>query len=212
MKQSAAGFTVLELMVATSVFAVVMLVLTAGVLAFSRDYFRSINQSNTQATARNIMNDIVQNIEFGNNLQPLNPNNPAVGVCVDQTSYSYAVGYEVVESPSASDQLRHGLVKASGGDCGGISTAVNLKNPISASVHNQQELLGDHMRLGDLTINPLGGGAYAVHVRVIYGDSDVLTSPNGSDRSNVTCQGGAGSQFCAVSDLTTTVQTRLGSN
>jgi hypothetical protein len=68
------------------------------------------------------------------------------------------------------------------------------------------------MRLGDLTINPLGGGAYTVHVRVIYGDSDVLTSPNGSDWSNVTCQGGAGSQFCAVSDLTTTVQTRLGSN
>jgi hypothetical protein len=68
------------------------------------------------------------------------------------------------------------------------------------------------MRLGALTIESLDGGAYSVHVRVIYGDSDVMTSPNGSDWSNVICKGGAGSQFCAVSDLITTVQPRLGTN
>lgn len=208
-KRHQAGFTVLELMVATSVFAVVLMVLTAGVLAFSRDYFKSIAENNAQATARGIINDIAQNLQFGSNFSTMNSPTASVdGFCIDQTAYSYSVGYQVVPSPSASDQRRHGLVKSVNGNCTG-STALDLSNSSLTLNNKQQELLGDHMRLGILSVDELGGGSYRIHVKVIYGDSDLLTNPDDGDWSNVGCISGSGSQFCAVSDLSTVVQARL---
>jgi hypothetical protein len=45
-----------------------------------------------------------------------------------------------------------------------------------------------------------------VQVRVIYGDDDLLSNPTAA---NANCKSQAGSQFCAVSDLTTVVVKRV---
>jgi prepilin-type N-terminal cleavage/methylation domain-containing protein len=221
-----AGFTVLELMVATSVFAVVLLVLTAGVISFSRDYFKGIAQNNTQAVARAIIDDVAQNIQFGSGVTTLNtdPASGAEAYCIDSVSYSYALGKEVIASSGAgADHLPHGLVKASGGACGGLpGQALDLTKP--ALTQDEQELLGDHMRLAAFSVELQGDGTYAVRAKVAYGDSDGfvvggvnVTASQAADSSwwgdnggQVSCKSGAGSQFCAVSDLSTTVQARLG--
>ena len=76
-----------------------------------------------------------------------------------------------------------------------------------AAITNGRELLGNHMRLGTLDITP-NGSLYTIHLRVIYGDNDLLSDT--SDFSKASCVGSIpGSQFCAVSDLTTTVQKRF---
>ena len=51
-QSSQSGFTIVELMIATLVFAMVLLVITVGVMSFTRAYYRGINQSNTQRVAR----------------------------------------------------------------------------------------------------------------------------------------------------------------
>jgi hypothetical protein len=84
----------------------------------------------------------------------------------------------------------------------------NSSSPLAGTA---RELLGPHMRLGALDITS-AGSLYTVHVRVIYGDDDLLTpTVSGStDWNSELCSGTtAGSQFCAVSDLTTTVKQRL---
>jgi hypothetical protein len=49
-------------------------------------------------------------------------------------------------------------------------------------------------------------GLYSIDVRVVYGDDDLLINPTAT---NATCKVGSGSQFCAVSELSTVVQQRI---
>src|SRR5262249_25193419 len=59
-----AGFTIVELMVATLVFSTILIVITYGVLSFTRAYYNGVTNSTTQDTARNIISTISQAVEF----------------------------------------------------------------------------------------------------------------------------------------------------
>jgi prepilin-type N-terminal cleavage/methylation domain-containing protein len=63
-RKSQAGFTIVELMIATLVFAVVLILITVGVLTFTRSFFKGINQSRTQNAARTVIETISQGIQF----------------------------------------------------------------------------------------------------------------------------------------------------
>lgn len=208
-----AGFTILELMVAASVFTVVLLVVAVGVLSYTNSYFKGINSSKTQAATRSVMDALVQSIQFGKSVTwPSGGSGGVAGICVDNTLYAYHIGQEVTDTSPQSGlhQGFHGLITVTGGDCSGplpASIISTLSAPGTAQLAGARELLGRNMRLGDLTVMP-NGNFYTIHVRILYGDDDLLTST--SNWANATCLGGRpGSQFCAVSDLTTTVERRL---
>jgi prepilin-type N-terminal cleavage/methylation domain-containing protein len=59
------GFTVVELLIATVVFTMVLLVITSGVTHFTHAYYKGVHQSSTQTTSRNVINTIAQNIQYG---------------------------------------------------------------------------------------------------------------------------------------------------
>ena len=204
------GFTILELMVAATVFSVILLVVAVGVIGFTNSYYKGVTSSKTQAAARDIMNAIAESVEFSKGApSTLSGGGGAQGLCIDNTLYSYVIGQEVVDSsPSGAHQAYHGLIVSSAG-CG----AVNVPNSPAALPPTSRELLGSHMRLGVLSVQPAGtGGLYSIEVRVIYGEDDLLTPAVGgsTDWSQELCAGNSGgNQFCAVSDLTTTVQQRL---
>ena len=212
---SQAGFTILELLVASTVFAVILLVVAVGVIRFTDSYYKGITSSKTQSTARAIMNEVGQSIQFGKNVTFLS-NSGVSGVCIDNTLYAYKPGQQVTDStPFQAHQSYHGLIATVAGDCSGaipaaIITALNAP-ATSGLPTNSRELLGQHMRLGALTVTP-AGNLYTIRVKVIYGD-DVLLYPavTGSTVwSAEVCNGRvAGVQFCAVSDLSTTVEKRL---
>jgi prepilin-type N-terminal cleavage/methylation domain-containing protein len=206
------GFTILELMIATTVFAVILLVAAAGILSFSHDYYRGVTTSNTQSAARAILNDIAQNMQLSSSVQ-LNGN----WMCVNRTTqYAWHLGGPVAGAlPN-----QHTLVRDTASDC---SAAINLNSPLTSS---QQEMPGAHMQIGALDITPLTASvvpAYTIHIRLVYGEWDLLqvsgTPLTAADANNaafwaanggqISCRNGIGSQYCAVSDLTTTVQARL---
>jgi prepilin-type N-terminal cleavage/methylation domain-containing protein len=212
-KLSARGFTVLELLIATLVFSVILVVITAGVMSFTRQYYKGVVASKTQSTARAIMSEVTQSLQFGRTITTGLTNGSVKGFCVDNKLFSYVPGQQVEVNPvSAKHQGYHGLVvDGSAGTCS-ISSASQLSLPNSTALTdpaNQRELLSDHMRISDLSVNPVPGipGAYKVSVRVIYGDDDLLSSTTAWDTAR--CKGSTGSQFCSVSELTTTVQKRL---
>src|SRR5215813_11934354 len=66
----AGGFTILELLIASGVFAVILLVVAVGVIRFSNDYYRGVTASKTQSAARAIMLRVSQSIEFGKTVTP----------------------------------------------------------------------------------------------------------------------------------------------
>lgn len=204
-----AGFTILELMVASAVFTVILIVIAVGVLSYTNSYYRGINSSKTQEATRAIMDTIVQSIQFGQGLpKQLSGSGGALGLCIDNTLYSYKIGQEITDAPPfGAHQGYHGLVSTVGGDCTGATPSVPTTQTLAGS---SRELLGQRMRLSDLAVTP-SGNLYTIRVRVLYGDDDAFTPvvSGSTNWANENCQGGPGSQFCAVSDLTTTVERRL---
>src|SRR5690349_14114335 len=82
------GFTIVELMVATLVFSVVLLVVTVGIMQFTRSYYRGAIQAKTQDTARTVIDNITQSLQFG-------LAEPDIGVNPDDQTIGYfcAGGY-----------------------------------------------------------------------------------------------------------------------
>lgn len=224
-KPKTSGFTLLELLVATSIFSVILLVITAGILSFSRQYYKGVISSSTQNTARTIIAEMTQSIQFGSTIIPtLSGGGGVKGMCVDNKLFSFQVGRQVTDNGGVASlhQGYHAFLR-SPLSSGCSASTMPLAMPNSSSLPaGQRELLANHMRLADLDVTSLNAsrGLYSVHVRVVYGDDDLLCSVAAGDCSadsassnlmaaDLSCKSKVGSQFCAVSDLTTTVQKRL---
>ena len=171
------GFTIIELMVATAVFAVVLVLVTVGVLQISRLYYKGVTTANTQNVARNIIDVVSQSIQFsGGPITPTSsgaatPSSPKV-FCLSNQRFTYDLGWQVVDSdPNASKhQAYHGLVQDTLAGCTSSSTQ-NLDTPVVSG----RELLSPKMRLSKMNIIDLGSNLYKIEVRVVYGDDDLLT-------------------------------------
>jgi prepilin-type N-terminal cleavage/methylation domain-containing protein len=208
------GFTVIELMIAMSVFSLVLLIVTVGIMQISRVYYKGVTETNVQSTARSITETISQAIQFNGGTPmatPGAPGAPAAGgsyaFCVNNQQFSYRPGYKMVDTTPGTNQTRHALVVRTMSGCS--NTAQNL----SGAVVSGRELLAPNMRLSTLVVQSLGNDLYKVHVRVVYGDDDLLWSPSGNPAGatapDAACRGGAGQQFCSVSDLSTIVISRV---
>jgi hypothetical protein len=175
-----------------------------------------VTESNTQNTARSVVDLVSQAIQFGGGDVTTTDPAPALGssyaFCVGNEQFSYTVGYQLKDNPQTGVfQTYHALVRATVAGCSGAAPQ-NVRQP---SI-NGRELLAPNMRLADLQVTSLGDNLFQVDVRVVYGDDDVLYSPSdpgnpqGASRSDASCRGNsAGTQFCAVSELSTIVTKRV---
>lgn len=226
-----AGFTIVELMIATMVFSVVIFIITAGVLTFTHSYYRGVTSSTTQNTARGIMDAISQAIQFSGktvvetNLTTDPTADPYNGFfCAGDYVYMFSLGKQLPDSPIRGDWGLYRATKPVADTCAALG------GPTSDGT----ELLGPHMRVANISVapasgSPAGSRLYTVSIRLAYGDSDLLCSPaiNGTLKggcqkgaisydpddiwyaSDMTCKSQTGSQFCAVSALSTTVFQRV---
>jgi len=208
------GFTVVELLIATAIFSVVLLIVTFGIIQITRVYYKGITETNTQSAARTIVDDISQSIQFGGtgNIQATSGSTPGTsyGFCIGNQLFSYVLGYQVVDSPNSSlKQGYHGLVLSAAASCGGPSSPVaNLRT--TANIPNSRELIGKNMRLSKLSVQPVAGTSnlWNITVKIMYGDDDVFTTvptnPAAACKNIV-----QGTQFCAISELNTIVEKRV---
>ena len=213
------GFTVIELLIATAVFSVVLLLVAEGILSFNNVYYKGITQSNTQNAARSVLENISQAIQFsgGAVTSPITANGSSKGFCIGGQRYSYLLGQELVDSGTlGTDQAHHVLVQDSpNGGCGGTNAQDVASLPVNLTANEGVELLSQHMRLAKLTVSQLSGtDLYQVEVRVAYGDNAFLYSPSGNALGPVapdaTCHADwAGAQFCATAELSTVVEQRI---
>ncbi len=202
------GFTLVEVMVATLVFSVVLIVITSAILQFTRVYYKGVTESNVQDTARTITDLISQSIQFNGGTVNTTTTTPSPGTyyafCIGAQRYSYATGWEMASAYSASKhQIPHVLVVDNYSGCNGSTPpAQSLNGAVTG-----RELLSPNMRLARLQVTNVGTNLYKVSVRVVYGDDDLL---NGPTTATANCQSfSSGTQFCAYSDITTTVVKRV---
>jgi prepilin-type N-terminal cleavage/methylation domain-containing protein len=201
------GFTIMEVMIATIVFGVVLIAITTAIMNFTRVYYKGVTESSVQDTARTISDLIAQGIQF-NGGDIATTGSPSAGAsakfCIGGKRYSYQLGYKVTDASHSTGNLRyHGIVVDDFSSC---STSASVQNMDSATVTGR-ELLSPNMRLATMSVTNVSGDLYKIRVKVVYGDDDLLNNPTAS---NATCKDiRFGTQFCAVSDITTTVVKRV---
>jgi len=195
------GFTIIELMIATIVFSLVLLVVTGAIIQFGRVYYKGTVQSRTQETARAVTQDIAQSIQFGGGI-PTQPQSTSVGnytyFCVGSRQYTYTLNQQL---GTESGQVRHVLVVSDSGCSGQPPVGMDTGN-LAMGV---RELMGERMQLLDLRVPQVVGtnDLWQVGVRVAYGQNDDLEADKKACKPII-----AGGQFCAVAELNTVAKRR----
>jgi len=215
-----AGFTIIELMISTTVFTFVLLVCSVAIVHVGRMYYKGTITSRTQDLSRKLGEDVSQAVQFGaGNSAPgqfLRVSGPtsftsgsqtvaAFARCIGDIRYSYTVG---PAQGAGAGRATHVVWKdrlAPLAPC----VPVNIAS-VTPSVGGQ-EILGSKMRVARFDVtNPVG--LYAVDIIVSYGDTDDLFEPASLPNfpNFSICKGvGAGGQFCSVAAYRTTVGKRL---
>jgi prepilin-type N-terminal cleavage/methylation domain-containing protein len=200
------GFTVVELLIASAVFSVIMLICLNSFVTIGSMYYKGVTITKTQNTARTIIDEIAHTIQFSNANYSIAPNT----ICIGNNRYTYTLSSEVNSNPNAY-QSYHALQREEGYNSGCATAAVNGQGAVAGST----ELIPDGMQLDAFDISdangPGGDGTiWKVHVKVVSGSNDpadnILTGAPGAKKCT---SGYSGSKFCAVSDLTTIVTGRL---
>lgn len=203
------GFTIVELLMATAVFSIVLLIITTGIIKIGQSYYKGLIQNKTQETTRNISEDISRTIQLASGQKvtpnPADPNRFCVGT-VRYTAYLN----EKVDGPV-------------GPITSGLKAESVPPNDCSAPDDpNAKQLLAKNMRLLRFKVDPADPLAqtWRIDIRVGYGDNDLLThyNDNGAplpgniiaNADSANCKSGvSGGSFCATAQLNNLVKKRL---
>jgi type II secretory pathway pseudopilin PulG len=216
--RSSAGFTIVELMIATLVFSMILLVVTTGIIQFTKSYYRGANVAKTQDAARSIIDNISQSIQYGNTNIVINNAGTPQYICAGGYKFIFTKGIKYEGGTPVSANAGMFLVADPVGTC-------LVSDPLPSG---GRQLLNRNMRLTNVAVAEVdpARGIYSVAVTVAYGDNDLLCNrtvastclPTATTLSNVAltsaganvrCKQQAGSEYCAVSTLSTTVKKRL---
>lgn len=206
------GFTIVELMIATSVFSVILLGATAATIQIGRLYYKGVIMSRVQQSSRRIMEDISRPIQFsGSDVRLSSPKTQVIGgletgaICIGNKRFTYGINAQV--DPNATGytpahKARHAMYQDELSGNNAPCTILDLTQALPAG----RELVAENMRLA--RFNPtVTDNIWSIDMLLIYGDDDLLApDANAPER----CKSlNAGSQWCATSELKTRVFKRI---
>lgn len=222
------GFTILELIIASTVFSLIMLLSTTGLIQIGKTYHKGQITSKTQETTRGIAEEISREVQYSNSSvqkshEDIDPGadyggTGASGVkikakCIGDTRYTYVADttpnrskIKLAQSDNYADPnptLKHLLwvdKKLASEPC--VATNLSAVTPSQG-----RELLSQNMRLTDFNISSSGDNV-SIKIKAYYGDYDLAggVTGNGTATCDSTKNGG---QFCASSELSTVVRRRI---
>ena len=215
--QKDSGFTILELLIATTVFSVILLIVTTGIIKIGNIYYKGITSSKTQDVTRSIANDFSSTIQFANGVKTDDPTPPsgATAFCLGDIRYNYYPNREYVKGGEFNSGLFSEDLSA-GSTCSSTNTL--CASPADTNcIKDRRQLLGSSMRILTLDLAQLSTSdkIWSVVIRVAYGTDDLLSNAGNSSTdptylSGVNCKSGiSGSSFCSVAELDTLVKKRV---
>ncbi len=210
------GFTLIELMISTGVFSVILLICTTAILVIGQQFHKASISAITQDTARTIMEDVSREVQLSGRAPSAVVTNaiptPSVSaICVGTVRYNFILDYELEDVQVVDAVNRHAphvLWKDSNPNPSSC-VAQDITTPTPAT--SGRELMAIHTRLKPasgfgITNNDSTGVTqtlYNIDVSIIYGDNAVIDTVN----NNCVSRSGGGS-FCGLSELHTAVYRR----
>lgn len=220
------GFTIIELMIALSVMSVILVASTVVMIQIGALYSKGVNQANLQNATRNVSQDLSSTLQFNANNFQTGTFNASSGVtinsyCIDTARYSYLINHELGTDQFNNVTTNHVLwrdtMKDSSGGCPpmDITRAVPTDTGTSGLTSGDgYEMLGNHMSLQAFNISTSASATgpasvYSVSVWTAFGDSDLVNPADFTNNVYPSCRGTTGDQYCAVSEINTSVTPRL---
>ena len=222
-KLNTRGFTIIELMIAATVFSIILLGASSAIIQIGRMYYKGVISSRTQNVTRTIMDDLSRAVQFsGDDITIIDdPLVAPAGVspvlipkgvfCIGSDRYTFLENTQLSLTTADTSNWNndhkspHVLWKdeaANPSNCRRQgSPSLGVPNP-----GNGEELMGEDMRIVNLDISGQDD-LWTIDLTVAYGDDDVFEN---GDATTERCRGiVTGSQWCAVSKLTTSVYKRV---
>jgi prepilin-type N-terminal cleavage/methylation domain-containing protein len=191
------GFTIIELLIATTVFSVILLLISAGLIYIGKVYYRTTEQTKTQEATRAIISEITQAVRFSGG-------DIIVGVdafCVGDIMFVPNENVMVIGANT-------GLVRSG---YTGTCQATNA-NPTAAG-NPATDLVPKGMFLREFTVtNSASTDLYTIKVHLVsLPDDESVNAADGTSQlfDGTYCRGGPGSEYCASSVLETTIKKRI---
>lgn len=181
------GFTIIELMIAVSVFALAIMLVTMTVIGISRSYQQGATKAKLLTTSREIHAQFTQFIQYGGSA-----NEPSLStqgnwnfLCIGNIQYIYWPN-----NYSASDSYLF-VITYQGDGCSGIYTKEQPLPP--GTVVTNFSVTGK-------------SPTYTLYTRFVTGDNTMFINNdyNNTCRSNI-----LGEEFCAVISLSSTVSRKV---
>lgn len=205
--RSEQGFTILELMLATTAFSIVLVMVLGSFLQIGRMYYRGVSISKTEEASRTIVDDIGRALQFSrNSVNPIDLSGTSIGViCFGDLRYSFAPNKRLntTSTPLAASESSRVIFRDTG--------ASTCTEAISGASIKGSEMLEDNMRLNYIKVAEVGStGLWRIDLSLAYGEDDVFESTGGVvDYTKCRSSTSSGTQFCGVSNVTTYINRRL---
>ena len=227
------GFTIVELMVSTVVFSLILVGASAGLVQLGRFFYKGVATVQTQEANRAIINEISQSIQFSKKVitppPPLPVTRPEINLgqpdtfffCVGAIRYSYAVDRKMSVNPDTANkkEKRH-VFWVDEPDEGCLDMAspgpadLNEENPcaIDTVCKFGRELMPESTRITDFSIVNFND-VYTITLSLAYGDDSdsdgAITTFNGRRVCEDKSFGSNNVYFCAISSLSSSAARRL---
>lgn len=188
------GFTVVELMIAISVFATTMVIVLAGVILISRQYQQSSNKIALEDAARNMHQQIADSIKFSNSDVVVNNTNATYNaLCVGGDMYLFGK-FSAPYGQNEYNNITPGLFLQKATDkCATVTMNADAAN-----------LLPNNAKVTKFTITNT-----EISTQFVKSDFDLLELGNQSVQCKIAI---SGREFCAVVSLDSTAIRRVGTN
>lgn len=204
------GFTIIELLIATSIFSVILLICATGIIYVGRLYHKGATSTAVQEVARSSIDEIKNDFQYGGGFfAKLINNGPNEGFCIGDNLYSYQVSPHKINA----DGSGHALVVRNRPNC--YTDAIASPPSVQPDNINDgqtapagfpwRELLGPNMRIKSdiFPTSPTAGAPSIKFVISIISADDDLIDASGN------CNSGFGSQFCATAELSSDAYRRI---
>ncbi len=228
---STAGYTIVELMVATAIFSVILLLCATAMINVGNTYHKGIISSQTQDAARGVIDELGDQVKFGSTIPSATATATYGGLtvrsfCIGEKRYSYALDTQVTDGLSSGTyiavkkQALHAMWRDTAvdpvhcipanltqSDPSASTGTVTLPGPIQVNGNGVAgsglEMVPAQTRLAAFSLSNVQGSLWKLQVKLAFGDEDLLVRTSGVITGCIASN--KGGSFCAISDLSTEV-------
>ena len=208
-----AGFTIIELLIATTVLTLILLLSTVMITNIGTLYYKGVTLSQTQDTTRSIADQVVQDIQLTGGVVSSGSKTFVTtsvnALCIGTVRYSYILDRQIgTDATAPAHQIKHVLWRDTISS-GALCDPANITLDPVPTTTNGTELIGNKSRLSVFSATPSATNTslYTVDIGIVFGDNDLLSGTGAA----TSCNSGAANQFCAVSTLSTAAIQRFSS-